>query len=326
MKLINKLTGYGKSQRQIPAPTSTAAPSDARPVWEGMNLFSLFKQAVDEDKWGNVLEAEEHYQKLAGKIRHLRQTEAPLKEGFDIVSHRLLQCVIARDNVLQQDIQDHQGSISLEDMEQLVPVFADPFSGQYEAMSNFPVVHSKWGAHNPGDRRANCTYDSYGTCTNVNNQADVNNRYRAAINVRGTALSFVISKIGLKDSEVYIDPTIVVKVVDGNRDVIECKETAVAKSKGNFYVNFDQTIFLENSFEDYQRRGVTFFFEFKHYKPKKKKFSIRCWAMMDMHEIVKDTPLALEIYHKPVDFSRKNLHLHSIKKLFLHIQPKLVTA
>ena len=135
----------------------------------------------------------------------------------------------------------------------------------------------------------------------------------------------MISKIGLKDAEEYIEPTIVVKVV-WNREIIECKETQVAKTKGNFYVDFEETVFMDNSFEDYQRRDVTFFFEFKHYKPKKNKYSIRCWAMMEMNEILKDTPLSLEIYHKPVDFSKKNLKLHSIKKLFLHVQPKLVTA
>jgi len=326
MKLLQKVTGYSRPQRQIPTTTGGPAPSDARPAWDSNNLWGLYKEAVEQDKWGNVIEAEENYGKVGAKIRHVRQSEAPLKETFDTISHRLLQCVIAREAVLKDDSQDYAHSISLENMEALIPVFADPFSQTYEHMAHFPVPHQKWSAHNPGDRRANCEYDTFGTVTNVNNNSETQNRYRASLNVRGTALAFVISKVGLKDCEEYIEPTIVVKVVCANREVIECKETTVAKKKGNFHVEFEETVFMDNSFEDYQRRGCTFFFEFKHYKPKKKKYSIRCWAMMEMNEFLKDTPLALEIYHKPVDFTKKNLKLHSVKKLFMHVQPKMVTA
>ena len=122
----------------------------------------------------------------------MRQSEAPLKETFDTISHRLLQCVIARDMVLQQDQQDYNSSISLEEMESLITVFADPFSQTYEHMSNFPVNHTKWSSHNPGDRRANTEYDTYGTITNVNNQTDQQNRYRAALNVLPIYFKFFI--------------------------------------------------------------------------------------------------------------------------------------
>ncbi|KAF4710576.1 hypothetical protein FOZ62_007668, partial [Perkinsus olseni] len=67
------------------------------------------------------------------------------------------------------------------------------------------------------------------------------------------------------------------------------------------------------------------FFEFKHYKPKKKKVSTRCWSFMDLQEIKPDEETVLEIYHKPTDLRKKKLKLHSVKKLYLHIFISLIT-
>jgi len=52
MKLIQKMTGYNRPARQIPTTTTTSAPSDARPAWEGQNVWKTFKEAVEQDKWG----------------------------------------------------------------------------------------------------------------------------------------------------------------------------------------------------------------------------------------------------------------------------------
>ncbi|KAF4708841.1 hypothetical protein FOZ63_032008, partial [Perkinsus olseni] len=67
------------------------------------------------------------------------------------------------------------------------------------------------------------------------------------------------------------------------------------------------------------------FFEFKHYKPKKKKVSTRCWSFMELQEIKPDEETVLEIYHKPTDLRKKKLKLHSVKKLYLHIFISLIT-
>ena len=37
------------------------------------------------------------------------------------------------------------------------------------------------------------------------------------------------------------------------------------------------------------------FFEFKHWKPKKKKMSTRCWAFMELQEMRPDEEIALEM-------------------------------
>uniref|UniRef100_A0A8C2URB6 Axin interactor, dorsalization associated n=1 Tax=Chinchilla lanigera TaxID=34839 RepID=A0A8C2URB6_CHILA len=68
--------------------------------------------------------------------------------------------------------------------------------------------------------------------------------------------------------------------------------------------------------------GAAIFFEFKHYKPKKKFTSTKCFAFMEMDEI-KPGPIVIELYKKPTDFKRKKLQLLTKKPLYLHLHQTL---
>lgn len=63
------------------------------------------------------------------------------------------------------------------------------------------------------------------------------------------------------------------------------------------------------------------FFEFKHFKPQKKKISTRCYALLESKELqqAKGQSVCLELYKKPTDFGRKSLSLFTIKQLYLHL-------
>ncbi|GCC19963.1 hypothetical protein chiPu_0018645 [Chiloscyllium punctatum] len=68
--------------------------------------------------------------------------------------------------------------------------------------------------------------------------------------------------------------------------------------------------------------GAAIFFEFKHYKPKKRFTSTKCFAFMEMDEI-KAGHIVIELYKKPTDFKRKKLHLLTKKPLYLHLHQTL---
>lgn len=102
--------------------------------------------------------------------------------------------------------------------------------------------------------------------------------------------------------------------------------------------------------------GAAIFFEFKHYKPKKRFTSTKCFAFMEMDEI-KPGPIVIELwvdwrvflskcflgipfcffwdtqcvyctflnfrYKKPTDFKRKKLQLLTKKQLYLHLHQTL---
>jgi hypothetical protein len=141
--------------------------------------------------------------------------------------------------------------------------------------------------------------------------------------VSGTLVALRIDKWGLKDAQTYIEPRTTVLVTDSRGAVLDAQDTPHATEKRVTHVVFEHTIYLRVSFEEMQRKGAAIFFEFKHYKPKKKKVSTRCWCFMELNELKPDQELVLEIYHKPTDLNKKKLKLHSVKSLYFHCTASL---
>lgn len=109
-------------------------------------------------------------------------------------------------------------------------------------------------------------------------------------------------------------------------------------------------VYKRTSFITIHLIGAAIFFEFKHYKPKKKFTSTKCFAFMEMDEI-KPGPIVIELwvivcnicankhdsqtflwsltcdhdlrYKKPTDFKRKKLNLLTKKPLYLHLHQTL---
>ncbi|XP_077891928.1 axin interactor, dorsalization-associated protein-like [Ictidomys tridecemlineatus] len=85
-----------------------------------------------------------------------------------------------------------------------------------------------------------------------------------------TLLTIRIEKIGLKDAGQCIDPYITVSVKDLNGiDLTPVQDTPVASRKEDTYVHFNVDIELQKHIEKLTK-GAAIFFEFKHYKLKKK--------------------------------------------------------
>ncbi|VFV21895.1 aida_macfa ame: full=axin [Lynx pardinus] len=137
-----------------------------------------------------------------------------------------------------------------------------------------------------------------------------------------TLLTIRIEKIGLKDAGQCIDPYITVSVKDLNGiDLTPVQDTPVASRKEDTYVHFNVDIELQKHVEKLTK-GAAIFFEFKHYKPKKRFTSTKCFAFMEMDEI-KAGPIVIELYKKPTDFKRKKLQLLTKKPLYLHLHQTL---
>lgn len=138
-----------------------------------------------------------------------------------------------------------------------------------------------------------------------------------------TYLDLRVSRVGLKDATVYVNPTVVVSVYDKDgKRMEEPKETAVGSSDEPQHIGFRNALIqLESSLSMMEERGAAVFLEVYHYKPKKRKKSCRCWALVELDEIRPDaTPLALELYQKPMDPRRKRINLFTVKELFLHVE------
>lgn len=137
-----------------------------------------------------------------------------------------------------------------------------------------------------------------------------------------TLLTIKIEKIGLKDAGQCIDPYITISVKDvSGVDLNPAQDTPVASRKEDTFIHFNMEVELQRHVERLPK-GAAIFFEFKHYKPKKRFTSTKCFAFMEMDEI-KPGPIVIELYKKPTDFRRKKLQLLTKKPLYLHLHQTL---
>ncbi|RLN95475.1 hypothetical protein BBJ28_00007265 [Nothophytophthora sp. Chile5] len=109
-------------------------------------------------------------------------------------------------------------------------------------------------------------------------------------------------------------------------------QVAVMRSPGATYLDIrinkiglkDASVYVNPSIAVSVLNGAAIAFEFFHYKAKKRKKSCRCWALLEMDE-VKDGPVVLELYQKPMDPTRKRIHLFTEKELYLQLELRLQT-
>ena len=147
------------------------------------------------------------------------------------------------------------------------------------------------------------------TNSNLNRQGDI-------------LLTIYVSKIGFKDVSNLTDPVLTVSLVDSNGVIIEQPEDIKASEISKpFDVVFKQEV-LFNTPMRLIENDFGFFFEFKHFKVKKKKVSTKAWCFLELDEINGESgkEMCLEIYKKPTDFSRKTFNLLSVKPLYLHVR------
>jgi len=115
---------------------------------------------------------------------------------------------------------------------------------------------------------------------------------------------------------------LIITVADARGCIIDQQQTPPGRQIEGNYIHFDDiVVHLETPINQLEEGNCGVFFEVMHYKSKKGKNSCRCWGFMEPDEIV-GGGTSLELYKKPADFLRrkKNIHLFSVKDLFLCIR------
>lgn len=287
------------------------------PEKEALRLqwMDKFKTAQQADSWGQVIEAQETYQTLAAAIA-AKQGSASVTSKEKDTMHRLCMCLSAR----VQSLHTLLDTITSMDMQALAPVFEALFTGREPDV--FPIDASKFTSAQPVKPSTNGEI----VCGDGETEATSDWAQQQAVlrSVVGTVVAIRVDKIGLKDAQEYIDPFLTILIADSRTNLLDTHETPFARELRATHVIFNHQVYLNISLEDMERQQAALFFEFKHYKPKKKKVSTRCWAFMELNEIKCDEEIVLEIYHKPTDLRKKSIKLHSEKPLYLHLQMTFV--
>ncbi|KAG6968647.1 hypothetical protein JG687_00003655 [Phytophthora cactorum] len=272
------------------------------------------QQAVDTDAWGQVLEAVEAYERFIN-------TTAPvcgILEKVIVAMEMRAKCLSSVDG---------QRKPTKEDMEDVLEVVDVALRG---ALSDEPEVFPL----DVSRAMRSKTRGSMDKAKEVGNDTDMDERAAAELvnattqaavlrSPGATYLDIRITKIGLKDASVYVNPTMAVSVFDySGKAMEETRETGVGACSEPQYVSFNAIIQLATNLRKMEDHGAAITFEFFHYKAKKRKKSCRCWALLEMDEI-KDGPVVLELYQKPMDPKRKRIHLFTEKELYLQLELRL---
>jgi len=275
-----------------------------------------FGKAIQADSWGQVIEAQEEYQRMAS-LMAAKQGEANINSREKDTMQRLVLCLSAR----SQSLRTCNETITSVDMQGLQPVFEALFTGREPDV--FPVEAAKYSSA----MAVKPSTDGEIICGDADEpQSDWQQTQAVLRNVNGTVVGLRIDQIGLKDAQEYIDPFMTILVADPRTYILDSHDTPVGKERSTTHVTIKHQVYLNISYEDMQRQGAALFFEFKHYKPKKKKTSTRCWAFMELSELKRDEEIVLELYHKPTDLRKKKLKLHTEKQLYLHLYATFINS
>ena len=76
-------------------------------------------------------------------------------------------------------------------------------------------------------------------------------------------------------------------------DIEVSQDTPLANQKEGSHIQFGVSVLIRSPLEELPE-GAAIFFEFKHYKPNKKRVSTKCFSFMEMDEI-KPGKAALEM-------------------------------
>ncbi|XP_005996083.1 axin interactor, dorsalization-associated protein isoform X2 [Latimeria chalumnae] len=287
-----------------------------------------FKKGTDFDSWGQLVEAIDEYQILARQFQKESQSSSNPSEFTEEQKKtlgKIATCLELRSSSLRSS--QSQEDFKLEDLKKIEPIIKNiltynkdfPFDVQ-------PIPLRKILA--PGEEE-NLEFEEEeeggagaGSPDSFPSRVPGTLLPRLPSEPGMTLLTIKIEKIGLKDAGQCIDPYITLSVKDVNGvDVTPVQDTPVAARKEDMYVHFNVDIEIQKHVEKLPK-GAAIFFEFKHYKPKKRFTSTKCFAFMEMDEI-KPGPTVIELYKKPTDFKRKKLQLLTKKPLYLHFHQTL---
>uniref|UniRef100_UPI00398F1797 axin interactor, dorsalization-associated protein isoform X1 n=1 Tax=Pristiophorus japonicus TaxID=55135 RepID=UPI00398F1797 len=287
-----------------------------------------FKKGTDFDSWGQLVEAIDEYQILARHLQKEVQSTANSSEFSEDQKKtlgKIATCLELRSRALQTT--QSQEEFKLEDLKTLEPIIKNILSYNKDFPFDVqPVPIRKILA--PGEEE-NLEFEEEEEggagagspdlfTTRVPGPVEGTLLPRLPSEPSMALLTIKIEKIGLKDAGQCIDPYVTVSVKDVNGvDLTPVQDTPVATRKDDMYVHFAVDVEIQKHIEKLPK-GAAIFFEFKHYKPKKRFTSTKCFAFMEMDEI-KAGQIVIELYKKPTDFKRKKLHLLTKKPLYLHL-------
>lgn len=276
------------------------------------------RHGISIDEWGGQLEEScDEYRSLARKM----QTDVDFKlTAAERSTLELLKGALALRIENIEDINGVKG-LMLSELKQIVPCLEGIFTANPVP---FPLDLTRFGFEVTAHEVEKISEER----VKARQERPGRSKAQGRIPTGHRSISITVNSIGLKDAQTYIDPFIAVSVVAPSGEVLETKNTRKSNRSEHQFITYDDEIPLKYTIEQFIKGDLALFFEFNHFKPKKNKVSTRCYAFLERKEIeacVSGQIMALELYKKPTDLTRKRVQLFTVKQLFLHVTP-LITV
>ncbi|XP_077409349.1 axin interactor, dorsalization-associated protein isoform X2 [Vanacampus margaritifer] len=294
-----------------------------------LKWHASFRKGTDFDSWGQLVEAIDEYQILARQL----QKEVQSSNSTDFTEEqkktlgKIATCLEMRSISLQSTQSTEE--FKLEDLKKLESIIKNiltynkefPFDVQPVPLRKILAPGEEENMELEGEDAAAVAGSTEAFPPRAPaSQGTLLPRLPSEPGM--TLLTIRIEKIGLKDAGQCIDPYMTISAKDSNgMDLNPVQDTPVATKKEDIYIHFSMDVDIQKHLEKLPK-GAAIFFEFKHYKPKKRFTSTKCFAFLEMDEI-KPGPIVIELYKKPTDFKRKKLQLLTKKPLYLHLHQTL---
>lgn len=286
--------------------------------------------ALQSDGWGQVIEATEVYDELGHSILTVLDSLDPAASDRAFVNKTLV-CVNLRSKVLSTSAEGEGPTV--DQMALVLPALKLLFKGPTPVfpidLKEFSSSGVDWrSAVKPKPRRggagAEASDDEGEAAAGGAGPSRGGTLQPCPRLISGMHyLSVDIESIGLKDAPSYIDPYFTISVFDPlGREMGVAQDTPKSNRHADSHVLFGSRVFVQTPLAELREANAAVFFEFKHWKPREKYVSVRCWSLLEMDE-VKEGACLLEIYKKPMDPRRKKIKTHSVKPLYLHVRLSL---
>ncbi|KAG9394233.1 Cytoskeletal adhesion [Carpediemonas membranifera] len=249
---------------------------------------TALRKAIEYDKWGQPIEAEEGYASLTNSITAFLKT-TPQPPAVDTLIRKLSLTVDLRCKAVADMDATFIDSRALEQVAALVPLLDEP-----DRVQTWPVDLRQWEGDQTPRMKVNPSNPDLGAIGG-------SLLARPAADPGSVYVAVRIKLAVVPDAHKMKDAMVTSTLVMGGRTV-EVQHTPFARNAtedGKGLV-FHDIIFLQKPFAD--MAGGRVFLELRHYKPDKRKISLRCYTYLDLGAL-QEGQFFLAWLKKPADYA-----------------------
>lgn len=291
------------------------------------------KNAVDCDSWGQVDEAEDLYRSLYTAIKREMKREDTLFNDTEKSSLEKLKTLLK--TRVQDEAKSSPGATAggvtiLNNLGKRAKMMLEKENGTSGVGDQSDDTDDD--ANDPRKKRSSSSAKGAKSEKNTKTEKgskDENSKEKnsvdeeegeedAEVDFQNKPIKLIIDAITMKNAPDLIDPCIRLSIRDDNGyEISSPVKSRNGQNRKGDAIEFDHEFTLMSR-KEFPKRGAVFL-EFLHYKPKARKVSTKCFAVLEKDELETGKKM-LELYAKPVDFSRKDLSLFSKKNFHLKVE------